>query len=175
MPLCRRGGRLTFLLLRQKQSKQKKRRPYCLRPSAALRATCGARFKWGPARTHFAQTIAGPDPLEAPLLGADRRVLRGAGSNSGSDCSDVGATIFIAEFRKGGCMGGLTLNRSLSEGLGSRATLRECLSTQLDCWRSAAEHRGYCFIGASGGHQLSKDLVVLIDPHHSLERRFTLG
>ena len=30
MPLCRRGGRLTFLLLRQKQSKQKKRRPWYL-------------------------------------------------------------------------------------------------------------------------------------------------
>ncbi len=31
VPLCRRGGRLTFLLLRQKQSKQKKRRTWCLR------------------------------------------------------------------------------------------------------------------------------------------------
>ena len=76
VPLCRRGGRLTFLLLRQKQSKQKKRRPWCLRPSAALRATSGARFKWGPASTLPAQTIAGPDPLEAPLLGAYRRGLR---------------------------------------------------------------------------------------------------
>ena len=33
MPLCRRGGRLTFLLLRQKQSKQKKGDPtVCVPP-----------------------------------------------------------------------------------------------------------------------------------------------
>ena len=81
MPLCRRGGRLTFLLLRQKQSKQKKRRPWCLRPSAALRAPCGARFKRGRARTRCAQTIARPYPLEAPLLSAFTRV---GGQNSGS-------------------------------------------------------------------------------------------
>ena len=50
---------LTFLLLRQKKSKQKKRRPWCLRPSASLRATCGARFRRGLAKLapfHSAQT-----------------------------------------------------------------------------------------------------------------------
>ena len=50
---------LTFLLLRQKKSKQKKRRPWLLRPSAALRATCGARFRRGLAKLatlRFAQT-----------------------------------------------------------------------------------------------------------------------
>jgi hypothetical protein len=34
-------------LLRQKKSKQKKRRPWLLRPSASLRATCGARSSRG--------------------------------------------------------------------------------------------------------------------------------
>jgi hypothetical protein len=38
---------LTFLLLRQKQSKQKKRRPWFLRPFASLRAACGARSSRG--------------------------------------------------------------------------------------------------------------------------------
>src|SRR3982750_4147320 len=38
---------LTFLLLRQKKSKQKKRRPWCLRPCASLRAACGARSSRG--------------------------------------------------------------------------------------------------------------------------------
>src|SRR3982750_1398543 len=38
---------LTFLLLRQKKSKQKKRRPWCLRPFASLRAACGARSRRG--------------------------------------------------------------------------------------------------------------------------------
>jgi hypothetical protein len=41
---------LTFLLLRQKKSKQKKRRPWLLRPSASLRATCGARSSRGLAK-----------------------------------------------------------------------------------------------------------------------------
>ena len=48
-----------FLLLRQKKSKQKKRRPWCLRPFASLRATCGARFRRGLAKLapfHSAQT-----------------------------------------------------------------------------------------------------------------------
>ena len=50
---------LTFLLLRQKKSKQKKRRPWCLRPFASLRATCGARSSRGLAKLaalRFAQT-----------------------------------------------------------------------------------------------------------------------
>ncbi len=40
-----------------------------LGPCAALRATCGARSKWGLAQTRCAQTSASPDPLEAALLG----------------------------------------------------------------------------------------------------------
>jgi hypothetical protein len=44
---------LTFLLGRQKKSKQKKRRPCCQRPSASLRATCGARSSRGRARTRL--------------------------------------------------------------------------------------------------------------------------
>ena len=109
MPLCRRGGRLTFLLLRQKQSKQKKRRPWCLRPSASLRAPSGARFKRGRARTRFAQTIARPDPLEAPLLSAFTRVLqRGeesesdshSDSDSGTDSYHVVAIKFIAAYAR---------------------------------------------------------------------------
>ena len=101
MPLCRRGGRLTFLLLRQKQSKQKKRRPWCLRPSASLRAPSGARFKRGRARTRLApQTIARPDPLEAPLLSAFTRAW-GTGSGSDSGQLDFGsATIFIAAYAR---------------------------------------------------------------------------
>ena len=50
---------LTFLLLRQKKSKQKKRRPWLLRPFASLRATCGARSRRGLAKLatlRFAQT-----------------------------------------------------------------------------------------------------------------------
>ncbi|MDO9403083.1 MAG: hypothetical protein Q7T87_03530 [Polaromonas sp.] len=38
---------LTFFLLRQKESKQRIRRPDGLGPFAALRATCGARSKRG--------------------------------------------------------------------------------------------------------------------------------
>jgi hypothetical protein len=94
VPLCRRGGRLTFFCF------AKKRRPWCLRPFASLRATSGARFKWGPARTRLAaQTIAGPDPLEAPLLGAVTRVLRGGfgiGIGFGVKFWLCNATLFIA-------------------------------------------------------------------------------
>ena len=39
------GGRLTFLVSPRKVSKR--RRPRCLRPSASLRATCGARVSRG--------------------------------------------------------------------------------------------------------------------------------
>ena len=44
---------LTFLLRRQKKSKQKKRRPDGLGPSASLRATSGARQKRGLAQTRL--------------------------------------------------------------------------------------------------------------------------
>jgi hypothetical protein len=64
---------LTFLLLRQKKSKQKKRRPWLLRPSASLRATCGARFRRGLAKLAFGSNNAIPDPPEPPLLGASTR------------------------------------------------------------------------------------------------------
>ena len=73
---------LTFLLLRQKQSKQKKRRPCCLRPFAALRATCGAQQKRGHVQTRLApQTSTCPDPLLLALLGAYRRAWA-AGSDA---------------------------------------------------------------------------------------------
>src|SRR6478752_7451484 len=41
------GGRLPFLCF-AKEKEAKERRPCCGRPFAALRATCGARFSWGP-------------------------------------------------------------------------------------------------------------------------------
>ena len=44
---------LTFFLRRQKESKQRKRRPDGLGPSASLQATCGARQKRGLARTRL--------------------------------------------------------------------------------------------------------------------------
>ena len=44
---------LTFFLRRQKESKQRKRRPDGLGPSASLRAASGARRKWGRARTRL--------------------------------------------------------------------------------------------------------------------------
>ena len=77
MPFTTRPGvarrLLTFLLLRQKQSKQKKRRPCCLRPFASLRATCGAQQKRGHVQTRLApQTSTCPDPLLLALLGAYR-------------------------------------------------------------------------------------------------------
>ena len=69
----------------------------CLTPITS----CGARSKWGPARTRLApQTIAGPGPLEAPLLSAFTRV---GGTNSGSDSGqlDLGdATISIAAYAR---------------------------------------------------------------------------
>ena len=40
------GGRLTFFASPKKVSKE--RRPYCLRPFAALRAACGTRFRRSP-------------------------------------------------------------------------------------------------------------------------------
>src|SRR6187551_2800549 len=69
---------LTFFLRRQKESKQRKRRPDGLGPFASLRATCGARRKRGRARTRCAQTIARPDPFSAALLGPARRVAEKA-------------------------------------------------------------------------------------------------
>ena len=97
MPFCRRGGRLTFLLLRQKQSKQKKRRPWCLRPSTSLRTTCGAHFSRGLVQTRFAQTSTSPDPPDAPLLGALTRVCkRGSDSDSGIASRYSVATILVA-------------------------------------------------------------------------------
>ena len=67
--------RVTFFCFAKRKS-PKKRRPCCLRPFAALRATCGARSRRGPARTRFAQTIAVPDPSGPVLLGAYRRDFR---------------------------------------------------------------------------------------------------
>ncbi len=61
-----------FLLLRQKKV-TKKRRPWLLRPSASLRATCGARFRRGLAELAFGSNNAIPDPPEPPLLGASTR------------------------------------------------------------------------------------------------------
>ena len=53
MPLCRRGGRLTCLLLRQeKVSKEKATRS--LGPCASLRAPCGAQSKRGLVQTRLA-------------------------------------------------------------------------------------------------------------------------
>ena len=111
MPLCRRGGRLTFLCL-TKETQGKERRPYCLRrflgseskfaepkarPAGAVLCTA-AKLASDPnnrnlrcslqagARTNSpsAQTSARPDPPEAPLLGATTRVW-GALADSGSD------------------------------------------------------------------------------------------
>ena len=60
-----------FLLLRQKKvTKEKATRS--LGPSAALRATCGARFRRGPAKLAFGSDNAGPDPLVSALLGPAR-------------------------------------------------------------------------------------------------------
>ena len=52
VPLCRRGGRPTILLLRQKKVGKEKatRSPG---PCASLRAPCGARFKRGHAQTRL--------------------------------------------------------------------------------------------------------------------------
>jgi hypothetical protein len=69
---CAPDSAVTFLCFAKEKS-PKERRPCCLRPSAALRATCGARDRRGLARTRFAQTIASPDPPPPALLGAARR------------------------------------------------------------------------------------------------------
>ncbi|PNG59015.1 hypothetical protein CHC07_00740 [Variovorax sp. B4] len=45
-PGFRPGGRVTFFVSPKKVTKE--RRPHCARPSAALRATCGARSRRGP-------------------------------------------------------------------------------------------------------------------------------
>ena len=53
-----------------------KRRPWLLRPSASLRATCGARSRRGQkqlATLRFAQTSFCPNPPGPPLLGASTR------------------------------------------------------------------------------------------------------
>ena len=79
MPLCRRGRRLTFLLLRQKQSKQKKRRPY------RLRRFLGSESKFAEPKAR----PAGAVPCTAAKLASDpnNRNLRcsvqpGSSSNS---------------------------------------------------------------------------------------------
>ena len=68
-----------FLLLRQKKvTKEKATRS--LGPSAALRATCGARAKRGPAKLAFGSDNAGPDPLVSALLGPARTGQSGSGT-----------------------------------------------------------------------------------------------
>ncbi len=65
--------RATYFSLLRQRNLRKRKATRSLGPCASLRAPCGARFKRGHAQTRCAQTSARPDPLEAPLLGADRR------------------------------------------------------------------------------------------------------
>jgi hypothetical protein len=96
MPLCRRGGRPTVLLLRQKKVGKEK----ATLVSASLRfATGNLRCSGQPgsrSNSPAAQTIAGPNPSGPALLGAFTRV-GGIGSGTDSDQSGLCvATIFIA-------------------------------------------------------------------------------
>jgi hypothetical protein len=64
-----------FLLLRQKKVSKEKATLLSASPALRSGATCGAQRQRGLARTHFAQTIASPDPLAFALLSAYRRAF----------------------------------------------------------------------------------------------------
>ena len=100
---------LTFLLLRQKQSKQKKRRPCCLRPYASLRATCGARSSRGLAKLatlRFAQTTrslirldlrssAHPQGVGAGRRNPNTEYLKKQGLALASPCLYLSSCVFV--------------------------------------------------------------------------------
>ncbi len=61
-----------FLLLRQKNVAKEKATPLSATPALRYGATCGARVSRGP-QNSLRSNSCGPDPRNAPLLGAARR------------------------------------------------------------------------------------------------------
>jgi hypothetical protein len=73
-PGCAPGGAPSFLASPRKEGKR--RRPHCLRPSAALRAACGARGRGVPRNSLRGEAAPFKQPRRVSLRG--RRVLRRA-------------------------------------------------------------------------------------------------
>jgi hypothetical protein len=85
-PGIRPGGRVTFFASPKKVTKE--RRPHCLRPSASLRATCGARFRRGP-RKLAALKHARPF-FRLKLRSSAQPEGRGAGTEAGTAFASLG-------------------------------------------------------------------------------------
>ena len=136
--LARRATYFSLAIVQRNLRKRKATRS--LGPCASLRAPCSARAKRGLARTRYAQTIASPFPLGAPLLSPART---GGGQKSDSDSNSNSNS-------NSGSIG-----RAPESHRSSRTTLLQfgsaciwtvyCLSQTLAaCCRGAAECRVSC-------------------------------